>query len=281
MRQMFAGATLALASMLACGGTADSPAGPVGATATVGGMGGSPTTSLGGMGGQGATGGDGGTSATGGMGGSGGAGGVPCSERPLLGVGALDDWIRKTTGANSCSWSLPTQGVGLNTDADCRFFDEVWPLPWPGSQNTRNLTVFSASGREFIAMEFDSGNIAPHHEGRMTQEVPQFAGANSGWKLWSISPCPGDFNAEVIEAEMGPGCVKRDQFSFIDAFNWGGTDATADPLRCAMKPHTRYYLNIVWTDAQAGTPPAQIEPNPTCVGQRCGGNFTPAGIYVP
>ena len=39
----------------------------------------------------------------------------------------------------------------------------------------------------------------------MTQEVPQFAGAIGTNKLWSISKCPGDYNKDLIDAEMGPG----------------------------------------------------------------------------
>ena len=205
---------------------------------------------------------------------------VPCEERALLGQGALSDWVRKTTGPNSCVWANPPR-TGLVATADCRFFDQVWPRPWPGSGNTRNLTVFGNEGRQFIAMEFDSGNIPADHRGRMTQEVPQFAGANSGFKLWSISRCPGDYNAELIEAEMGPGCVWREELGFTQSFEYGGPDHADDPRRCALAPHTRYYLNLVWTSALPGTAPEDIVPMEICTTERCGMNATPAGLYLP
>lgn len=204
---------------------------------------------------------------------------VDCSQRALLGQGALSNWRQKTTGPNSCVWKLPTQGGGLDADADCRYFDQVWPKPWPGSQNSRNLTVSGNQGYQFIAMEFDSAQIpAAHNSGRMTQEVPQFAGANGGNKIWSISECPGDFNKDLLDAEMGPGCIRRDQFGITQSFDWGGTDFTQDSSRCALEPNTRYYLNLVWSDDQAGTPPDQIQPNPLC-DDRCGGIFGPVGLY--
>ncbi len=202
-----------------------------------------------------------------------------CEGRPLFGQGALANWNRKTTGQNSCAWRLPPF-TGLDTETDCRFFADVFSGAWPGPDNSANLTVFSSSGREFISMEFNSGNIpADHVTGRITQEVPQFAGAQAGNKMWSISQCPGDFNKSLIDTEMGPGCIKRDQFGVTEAFNYGGANSFSVTNRCALQPNKTYYLNIVWTNDQAGTPPADIQPNPVCVGQRCGGIFAPAGQY--
>jgi hypothetical protein len=117
----------------------------------------------------------------------------------------------------------------------------------------------------------------------MTQEVPQFAGANGGFKLWSISKCPGDYNADLIEAEMGPGCVWREFGSITESFRWGGFDQSIvnDTTRCALQPNTDYYFNIIWSADQPGTPPEQITPFPICQTERCGMNATPAGIYFP
>jgi len=212
-----------------------------------------------------------------------------CESRPLLGYGSLSNWVRKTTGGNSCVWNRLAGTV--DQTADCRFFGDrtnppqagVWPNPWPGSQNTRNLTIFGNSGRQFIAMAFNTGNIPQNHLGRMTQEVPQFAGANGGFKLWSISKCPGDYNAALIEDEMGPGCVWREFGSVTESFRWGGFDQSIvnDTTRCALQPNTDYYFNIIWSSDQPGTPPEQITPFTICQTERCGMNATPAGIYFP
>ncbi len=203
-----------------------------------------------------------------------------CSERPLLGQGSLSNWTRKTTGQNSCSWCIPGLCVGLNQAADCRQFSQVWPLPWPGGNSSRNLTI-SSGERGFIAMQFDSGNIPSNAQAAMTQELPQF-GAQAANKLWSISKCPGDYNKALIDAEMGPGCIKRDMFGSTDSFLWGGPSFFNDASRCALQPNTTYFLNIVWTNALPGTDPESIQLHPTCETNRCGGIFAPGGsLYTP
>ena len=210
-----------------------------------------------------------------------------CVDRPLLGQGSLSNWVRKTTGPNSCVWNV-SAGV-VDTTADCRNFGDaagggvvgVWDLPWPAQSATRDLTISGNGGRQFIAMAFNSGDIAASHQGRMTQEIPQFAGANAGFKLWSISKCPGDYNKALIDAEMGPGCVFRERTNLIQAFEWGGPSFESDELRCALQPNTDYYFNIIWSADQPGTAPEQIIPFEACQTMRCGMNATPAGTYVP
>jgi len=201
-----------------------------------------------------------------------------CSTRPLLGVGDLSTWRRKTTGSNTCKWGT---GSSADPSADCRFYDQVWPSAWPSTTVRRDLFIDGNEGREFIAMEFNSGNIPFAHEGRLTQEVPQFGGASSAAKIFSISKCPGDFNEDILNAEMGPGCV-RDTF-VTESFRYGGPSSSIvnDPGTCALQPNTRYFLNIVFTTDEAGTPPDQIQPNPTCVSARCGVPITPSSIYAP
>jgi hypothetical protein len=200
-----------------------------------------------------------------------------CSTRPLLGVGTLNNWVRKTTGGNSCKW----EGFSLDTNADCRFFDQVWPSAWPSNSTRVDLLIDGNGGREFIALEFNSGNIPPSVEGSLQQEVPQFGGASSATKIWSISKCPGDFNKALVDAEMGPGCIREDQFGVTQSFEWGGANSETAADRCGLQPNTRYFLNIVFTQDDAGTPPDQIEPHFRCESDRCGVPITISGSYTP
>jgi len=202
-----------------------------------------------------------------------------CARRTLLGQGATSDWVRRTAGFNTCVW----RGSGPDPTTDCRHFDTVWARPWPGNAVTMNLFMEGNEGRQFIALEFDSGNIPFDHQGALTQEVPQFGGASSATKLWSISRCPGDFNKDLVDAEMGPGCVREDEFGITQAFSWGGpASANVDDLRrCALQPNTRYFLNIVFTQDEAGTAPEEIQPHPRCVSARCGVPVTATGGYSP
>ena len=200
-----------------------------------------------------------------------------CGTRPLLGEGSLNDWRRKTTGTNSCKWG----SFSLDQGADCRFFDEVWSSVWPGPSIRRDLLIDRDGGREFIALEFNSGNIPFSHEGLLAQEVPQFGGASSGTKIWSISKCPGDFNKDIIDTEMGPGCIREDQFGITQSFDYGGPASESDSGRCALQPNQRYFLNIVFTQDDAGVAPNDLQPHPNCVNDRCGVPITPSGFYQP
>jgi len=224
-------------------------------------------------------GGDGGADTSGDAGGDLDAGEEPfdCTRRPLLGQGSLSDWRRRGRGFTSCVW----QGGAPSPVADCRFYDQVWPSAWPSATVRRDLFVEGDEGRQFIAMEFDSGDIPFDHEGRLTQEVPQFTGANAAAKMWSISRCPGDFNKELLDAEMGPGCIRAS--GVTDSFRYGGPSAAIfeSTRDCSLQPNTRYFLNIVFTQDEAGSPPEDIEPHPTCVSNRCGMPITPAAIYAP
>ncbi|MBB6087891.1 hypothetical protein [Wenzhouxiangella marina] len=131
-------------------------------------------------------------------------------------------------------------------------------------------------------MEFNSGDIPSGHQGSIILEVPQFGGAAAATKMWSISRCPGDFNKDLIDGEMGPGCVRRDQFTFVESFRWGGPDFIAASDRCGLEPNTSYYLNLIWTQDQAGTPPAQITQHPMCSEfGLCGTNTGISGLYTP
>ncbi|MBB6087751.1 hypothetical protein [Wenzhouxiangella marina] len=204
-----------------------------------------------------------------------------CSGRALLGQGTLSNWARKTTGSNSCLWSNPPENQLVQT-ADCRNFGDVWPAVWPGGGNvSRNLFV-AGTRPEFIAMQFNSGNIPAGQSGSIGLESPQFAGATAAFKMWSISRCPGDFNKDLIDAEMGPGCIRRDSFTFLESFDWGGEAFRTSTSRCALEPNTTYYLNLIWTQDVAGTPPQDITQHPACAEfGRCGTNALMSGTYTP
>ena len=193
--------------------------------------------------------------------------GIDCSEREQL----PSDWVRKTTGSNSCIWT----GFSLDGSKDCRFYGETWPQEWPGTTNSRNLTMGPGNGgKEYVAWEFNSGDISPTRRGQIAMENPQFDNAVSAPKIWTFSKCPGDFNKEIIEEEMGPGCYQPDQFGSLTTVFWGGT-AEASDSRCGLEANQTYYLNVIYTDSDAGTSPGDLEPHPSCDGGRCGNNLAP------
>ena len=131
-------------------------------------------------------------------------------------------------------------------------------------------------------MQFNSGNIPSGQTGSVALEVPQFGEASAARKMWSISKCPGDFNKTLIDQEMGQGCIRRDSFTFLESFDWGGAGSISSSTRCGLQPNTDYYLNVIFTNDQAGTAPDDLEQSPTCNETgRCGMNALMSGTYQP
>lgn len=201
---------------------------------------------------------------------------VGCEGRTLP-----SDWSRMTNGSNNCSYKFGVTGNGLDPNDDCRWFGKTSThggvYPWPWDQQTSFQKVVgvpsSNNGKHYIALEFNSGNTLATEDRFMNVNLPQTSNLQNTQKLLSISRCPGDFNRQEINAEMGPGCVYQ---TFTNNFAWGGSNFENDPTTCALEPNTRYYFNIIFSDSSPGTAPENIQPNCTNLAG-CGSRFTPSG----
>lgn len=190
------------------------------------------------------------------------------------------DWNRMTSGSNNCSYRFGITGNGLDDNDDCRWFGKdgthsgVWPWPWDEQVSFQKVLGVPSSnnGKHYIALEFNSGT-APDGEKTINVNVPQSSNLENAQKLISISTCPGDFNKQAIDSEMGPGCLLQ---SFTTALDWGGAEYISDPFSCGLQPNTRYYFNVIFTNSPPGTAPSDIEPNCTNF-EGCGSRFTPGG----
>lgn len=182
-------------------------------------------------------------------------------------------WVRKTTGGNSCSYGYQAQH-GLKKDHDCRYFNKVWPFDFDQQTSLQRVLGVGTtnSGRAYIALEFNSGNVPADAQKKITVGIPQSSNLDNRNKILSVSKCPGDFNADEINVEMGPGCIIN---SWLNSFTWGGSSARSDANRCALEPNQTYYFNIIYTGDPVGTDPSQITPHPDCsTGAGCGTRFS-------
>ena len=198
----------------------------------------------------------------------------PCEGRTLPA-----DWMRLTTGPETCRYGDAMSGsYGIwMQDADCRYFEGVYPWPWDEQQNSQRVIGVQPQrneGRQYIALEFDSAALPPDDSGQLNVNIPQADPLINRRKLMTMSTCPGDFNQEAIEDQMGPGCYRE---SFTNNFRWGGSDHSDAIGRCGLEPHTTYYLNIIHTNDEMGTPMDELEPNEECLEDGCGFRLTPGG----
>lgn len=188
------------------------------------------------------------------------------------------DWLRLTTGVFSCRHSSSGDGhpFGWIGSADCRFYADVFPNEWSelatGSQRVVGTRETINGGRQYVAMEFDTGNLPANHTGQLSVNIPQTSGLINRSKHLTISTCPGDFNKQAIDSEMGPGCYIE---TFTDNFSWGGSNHVAAPGRCGLQPNTTYYLNFIHTLQPPGTPIDEFEVHPDCVENSCAFRLTP------
>jgi hypothetical protein len=188
------------------------------------------------------------------------------------------NWNQKTTGTNSCIHNEVNEGSGIKTSADCRRIDGIWSEDWPMSSTTKVLTMgFGNQGREYVAIGFNSGPLSNFPaQGNASQIIvneAQVSNIKPRQKIWTISTCPGDFNKAAIveDPATGVGCYKRDQSTGNENFLWGRmADWESTTQVCGRQPNTDYYLNIIYSNSPDGTAPANLEPHPDCVGQRCG-----------
>lgn len=179
---------------------------------------------------------------------------------------APSDWTRLSTGSLSCHWDSSRWISG----SDCREWGKVWPDEFDpnGTGTTRYLGLRSSHARNYIALQFNSGQFDPGFRGEFV--VNTAPGLLSRRKIMTVSRCPGDFNEAAIRDKTagGTGCMIE---SAINSLTWGGTGSARV---CQLEPNTEYFLNIVYTEAPLGNLTwSAIAPHPDCVGERCGNLF--------
>jgi hypothetical protein len=124
---------------------------------------------------------------------------------------------------------------------------------FPGSQNS--IEYIQQRGT-YHAMEFDTTGTTSE-EGSWIFETPQgFFADGTGRKIMTISRCPGDFDQDLITAEMGANCYS--QISGFDNLRWK-LAGTAGSGRCVLQEGETYWLNIIYTTDPEGTDHASLE----------------------
>lgn len=140
------------------------------------------------------------------------------------------------------------------SNLDCRNYESVYRAPFPGLRQARQ--IFS-NRNEYIAMQFTvPSDISSSAEGAWAWVTPQQVPSFTGLNLQTISRCPGDFNEQLIEDEMGANCYLK-QSGLSPTVRWaiqGGGSSS----RCLLQPGETYYLNVLYTNSPAGTLPDDL-----------------------
>jgi hypothetical protein len=140
------------------------------------------------------------------------------------------------TASDSVSVNNPTVGCDApllsgNTQTWSSIFGDAWPQT--GSR-TRDVLIPRAG---YTALQFNTGNLqAFGHE--ITIEVT----SNTGTRLGTISPCPGEFSAVPENCKESWGASRR--------LDWS-TLTNPDSNQCALSPNTTYYLNLTFTNGRS------------------------------
>lgn len=154
--------------------------------------------------------------------------------------------------------AIPTQlcesngTAGPNTDVNCFFYASLFDAAFPGTQRGRE---FFLDRDRYAALEFDTTGMTETNGG-WAFEAASIPPTNGGNRIMTISQCPGDFDRNAIESEMGPGCyVKTGGFTPSVTWKRAGTAGS----QCELQLNTTYYLNIIFTKDPAGTPPSELD----------------------
>ena len=160
--------------------------------------------------------------------------GVNCSvDQPPILAGAEDTTVIANGTANSGSYSGrydDIQGTGATLH------------PWP---NYGDQIRLSLTRNEYIAAEFDSGNI--NQTGKLVFSPPGFNEGQSATNVTvAVSECPGDFNIHLSQ----PKCLLIGVPS--DTFRWSNDPSASSSTYCKIDKNKTYYLNIVNSTDQIG-----------------------------
>ena len=159
------------------------------------------------------------------------------------------NWTRLTTGINSCDWN-----GGFLSSTDCSYWTRppgsnptgIWGVPfWQSIGNTRRLATNRRAAREYLAIQIDTTGLPSNYVGTMLRESAggMFRTART---IYSISECPGDFSNQAV-------CTNNTSIGIP----FGGPNTNQD---CALEAGRIYYLNLVASESQVGTPGPDIQP---------------------
>ena len=137
-------------------------------------------------------------------------------------------------------------------NVDCYRYDAVYRTSFPGHSQARQL---AQQRDEYYAFEFSTQGVSPNLYGAWQYIVAQIAPTFNGPYIMTISKCPGDFDREAIEQDMGPDCYIR-QSGFRLSVQYSLDPQR--PNRCILEEGQTYYLNLVYTNSPAGTNPQEI-----------------------
>lgn len=136
-----------------------------------------------------------------------------------------------------------------NEQVNCFSYDDVFG-EFPGSSNA--VEFFQENGT-YTAMGFDTTGLTAT-SGSWVFDLPQFDVGGQGPKLMTISECPGDFDRDAIQQEMGSFCYE--QVQGLTNLRWKRAGTTG--ARCELDLNTQYYLNILYSTDPEGTAPADL-----------------------
>ena len=170
------------------------------------------------------------------------------------------------TRTQACIFS----GAALGND--CFLYPAIFGSstnPFPGPSGSQRNFVLRRG--EYAAMQFTVPTNL-NRQGTFNVVEAQFGVGTAGRKIWSISKCPGDFDRAAITADYGGNCYR-----WVDggsgAIAWAPA-GSASAGYCELEPGETYYLNLVYTESEAGTAPADLVwrcPNNDSI---CGNNMS-------
>ena len=106
-------------------------------------------------------------------------------------------------------------------------------------------------------MEFSTAGLT-ESSGLWIFEGAQVSPTFGGPKILTISECPGDFDQQAIQSEMGSNCYVRTG-GFTPSLNWKRTGTSG--AKCELDLNKTYYFNMMYTTDPAGTLPSELQWN--------------------
>lgn len=137
---------------------------------------------------------------------------------------------------------------------DCLHYDSLYGADFPGTAQARQIFT---NRDEYISLEFTVGDLPSSSQGGWAYVVPQLTPTQTGRNIQSISKCPGDFDQDRIQQEMGDNCYMR-QSGFDHSVRWAMVEGDSTS-RCLLTPGETYYYNILYTSSPAGTAPEDLQ----------------------